>query len=109
MNKKLNDRERTVMEKTLSQTSIHSSNQWLHQGGNEMCVHFSTFNIPLITFNIYLKKKESILNKTYVRKVADLRVRFLTWVGRDEGVKDVNFLGKFKEKCFPLKEFFSKI
>lgn len=45
------------MEKTLSQTSIHSSNQWLHQGGNEMCVHFSTFNIPLITFNIYLKKK----------------------------------------------------
>lgn len=33
-------------------------------------------------------------------------MRFVIWIGRDEGVKNVNFLRKFKEKWFPLKYFF---
>lgn len=87
-----------------SQTNIHSSNPWIHQGGNKILRHFPASNKWV---NLQ-KMSQSSLN--YVSETsADLLERFLFWVLRDEEVRGVHFLRKYNEKYFPLKENVFKI
>lgn len=79
-----------------SQTSTHNSNPWIHQGGNKIFRHFLASN---------KSQKMSQSSSNYVSETsADLLEWFLFWVLRDEGVRGVHFLRKYKEKYFPLKE-----
>lgn len=82
-----------------SHTNTHSSNPWIHQGGNKIFRHFPASNKWV---NLQ-KMSQSLLN--YVSETsADLLERFLFWVLRDEEVRGVHFLRKYNEKYFPLKE-----